>query len=312
MRKNSRIYLAGHTGLLGSAIFRKLKDKGFSNIITRTHRELDLTRQADVESFFKRESPEFVILAAAKIGGIYANMTYPVQFLYDNIYIQSNVISSSCQRGAKKLLFFGSACSYPRECPQPMKEEYMLSGYIEPTNEPYAVAKIAGIKMCQAYNRQYGKKFICAIPTNIYGPGDNFDISNSHVIPALLKRFHEAKIKNEDAVAVWGTGKPLREFIYVEDVADACIFLMERYEGLEAINIGTGKEVSVKNLAYLIKEVVSFKGKITFDLSRPDGSPRKVLDVRKVKKLGWQAETTVKDGIEKTYKWYTGHLKNGS
>lgn len=304
MEKDARIYVAGHTGLLGSAIIRRLKDNGYADIITKAHSDLDLTRQAEVEIFFKTEKPQYIILAAAKVGGIQANISYPAQFLYENLQIQSNIIHSSYLNGVKKLLFFGSACSYPVNSPQPMREEYLLSGRPEATNEAYAVAKISGIKMCQAYNRQYGTNFICAIPANIYGPNDNFNPRDSHVIPALLKRFHEAKIKKEPSVIIWGTGRPLREFIYADDVASACVFLMRHYNSSEVINIGTGEEVSIAGLARLIKETVGFGGEIVFAPSRPDGAPRKVLDIAKLKNLGWEAETALKEGIEKTYQWY--------
>lgn len=307
MEKNAKIYIAGHKGLIGNAVVNALKKAGYANLVMKSHDELELTRQADVESFFQKEKPDFVILAAARVGGIQANISYPAQFLYDNICMQANVINSSFKVGIKKLLFFGSACSYPRECPQPIKEEYLLSGYLEPTNEAYAVAKITGIKMCQAYNRQYGTNFICAILTNTYGPGDNFDPLDSHVIPALIRKFHEAKIKKEPAVTIWGTGKALREFIYVDDVADACFFLMQHYNGADIVNIGTGQEISVKDLAYLVKEVVSFSGRINFDVSKPDGAARKVLDVTKLKDLGWQATTLLRQGIKQAYEWYINH-----
>lgn len=308
MGKNAKIYLAGHTGLVGSAVLRRFKNDRYTNIITRTHKELDLMRQAEVEDFFKTEKPQYVILMAAKVGGIQANISYPAQFLYENLAIQSNIIHSAYLYGVKKLLFLGSACSYPVTSCQPMKEEYLLSGYLEPTNEAFAVAKISGIKMCQAYNRQYGTNFISVIPTNTYGPGDNFHSDDSHVIPALIKKFHEAKIKKKPQVRVWGTGKPYRDFIYVDDLADACIFLICNYNAPEIINIGTGKELSIRELAYLIKEIVGFSGETIFDTSKPDGSPRKVIDVTKLKNLGWQAKTALGEGIEKTYKWYVGHL----
>jgi GDP-L-fucose synthase len=308
MKKNARIYIAGHAGLAGSAILRRLKKDKYTDIITRTRDELDLTRQADVEGFFKKERPQFVFLAAAKVGGIQANISYPAQFLYENMAIQGNVIHSAYLCGVKKLLFFGSACAYPAQSPQPIKEKYLLSGYLEPTNEAYAAAKIGGIKLCQAYSRQYGVNFICAMPANIYGPGDNFDPGESHVIPALLKKFHAAKLEKADSVNIWGTGKPLREFIYVDDLSGACIFLMEHYNEPEIINIGTGKEVSVRDLAYLIKDIAGFKGKIIFDAKSPDGAPRKVLETSRLMNLGWQAKTTLKDGIKKTYKWYLDNL----
>ncbi|HHT9158363.1 MAG TPA: GDP-L-fucose synthase family protein [Candidatus Brocadiaceae bacterium] len=307
MTKDSKIYIAGHRGLVGSAILQRLQTDGYLNVITKTHQELDLTRQADTEAFFKKEMREYIFLSAAKVGGIYANSTYPAQFIYENLAIQTNVIHSAYLCGVKKLLFLGSACSYPRECPQPMKEEYLLSGYLEPTNEPYAVAKIAGIKMSQAYKKQYGINFICAIPTNIYGPNDNFNSENSHVISALIKKIHETKEKGMQSVTIWGTGKPMREFIYVDDVADASVFLMKHYDGSEIINIGSGEEISIRELAFCIKEIVRFEGDIIFDTSKPDGSPRKSLDITRLKKVGWQAKTPLRDGLKKTYEWYLKH-----
>ena len=309
MEKDAKIYTAGHNGLVGSAIVHKLKKEGYTNIVTKSHRELNLLRQLDVENFFRKERPHYVILAAAKVGGIQANISYPAQFIYENLAIQNNIIHSSYQYRAKKLLFFGSACSYPRICPQPMKEEYLLSGYLEPTNEPYAVAKIAGIKMCEAYNRQYGTNFICAVPTNIYGPNDNFDPNNSHVIPALIRKFHEAKIKGLPSVKVWGSGNQRREFIYVDDVAEACLFLMNNYNNSKIINICVGEDVSVEELTYVIKEVICYEGEIIFDASKPDGIPQKLLDVSKLKNFGWQAETSLIEGIRKTYKWYVKQLE---
>lgn len=309
MEKDSKIYIAGHTGLVGSAVFHKLEREGYKNIVKKTHQELDLTHQIEVEVFFKTEKPQYVILAAAKVGGIHANSTYPAQFIYENLTIQTNVIHSAYLYGVEKLLFFGSACSYPRDCPQPMKEEYLLSGCLEPTNEPYAVAKIAGIKMCQAYNKQYGTSFICTTPTNVYGPNDNFDLDNSHVIPALFRKFHEAKVKKHSAVTIWGTGSPIREFIYADDLAEACLFLMKNYNSSEIINVGSGEEISIKNLAYFIKDIIGYYGEITFDTSKPDGAPRKVLDGSKLKNLGWEAKTSLKEGISKTYHWYLKHAE---
>lgn len=312
MRRDAKIYVAGHSGLVGKAIIPKLKAEGFGNVITRTHRELDLAQQEQVQKFFEAEKPQYVILAAAKVGGIQANISYPADFIYENLAIQTNVIHSSYRFGVKKLLFFGSACVYPRECPQPMKEEYLLSGYLEPTNEPYAVAKIAGIEMCQAYNRQYGTNFICAIPTTIYGPNDSFDLDGSHVIPALMRKFQEAKTKKYATVEVWGTGNPRREFIYVDDVADASLFLLDSYNGLEIVNLGLGGDVSVKELAYLIKEVVGYNGSVVFDASKPDGMPRKVLDVSRLRSLGWQAKVSLHEGLLKTYAWYLKHFTTNS
>lgn len=304
-----KIYIAGHTGLVGTALLNKYKQEGFKNIIIRTHEELDLTRQLDVEKFFQHEQPEQVILAAARVGGIHANMTYPAQFIYENILIQTNIIHSAYLCGVKKLLFLGSACSYPRECPQPMREEYLLSGFLEPTNEPYAISKIAGIKMCQAYNQQYGTNFICAIPTNTYGPDDNFNHSDSHVIPALIARFHRAKVEGEDSVTIWGTGRPIRDFMYMDDLADACFFLMQHYDKSDIINIGTGVGATIQELASFIKKVVGYNGKITFDPSKPDGSPRKVLDVSRLKAIGWKKVTALEDGLEWTYDLYIKGLE---
>lgn len=306
--KDKRIYIAGHSGLIGSAIVNKLKKEGYKNIITRTHRELDLSRQLDTENFLKKKRPGIVILTAAKVGGIEANIKYPAQFLYDNLSIELNTINSSFRADVKKLLFFGSACCYPRGCPQPIKEQYLLSGAPELTNEAYAVAKIAGIKLCQAYNKQYGTKFICAIPTNIYGPHDNFISDDSHVIPALIRKFHAAKISKNDSVVVWGTGSPIREFIYVDDVADASIFLIKNYNKSGIINIGTQEEVSIKELVSIIKDIIGYNGKVVFDASKPDGSPRKSLEISKLKNLGWQAKIPLTEGIIKTYKWYLHNL----
>lgn len=308
--KEIKLYVAGHTGLLGAAILRRYMKEGYRNIIVRTHEELDLVRQSEVEAFFQKEKPEFIILAAAKVGGIHANITYPAEFLNDNLYIQANVIHSAFKAKVKKLLFFGSACSYPRDCPQPMKEEYLLSGRPEPTNEAYAIAKISGITMCQAYVKEYGLNFICALPTNAYGPGDHFFPDDSHVIPALLRRFHEAKITGKETVHIWGTGKILREFIYVEDVADACFFLMQNYNSPEVINIGTGKDVSIKELAYLVKKITGFSGRVTFDTSKPDGMPRKLLDASKINKLGWKARISLEEGLKNTYRWYISNIEN--
>lgn len=309
MERNAKIYIAGHTGLVGKAIAHKLLGEGCTNIVTRTHRELDLMQQTEVQNFFETEKPGYVILTAAKVGGIQANISYPAQFIYENLAIQTNIIHSSYQHGAKKLLFFGAACIYPRECPQPMKEEYLLSGYLESTNEPFAAAKIAGIKMCQAYNKQYGTNFICPVPTTIYGPNDNFDPYNSHVIPALIRKFHEAKIHRHPSVVVWGTGTPRREFIYVDDVADASFFLMQNYDKSEIINVGAGEAISIKELSYIIKEIVRYDGETIFDASKPDGMPQKVLDVSRLRSLGWQAKTSLTDGIRKTYDWCVKHME---
>ncbi len=304
MEYNSKIYIAGHRGLVGSAILRRLESEGYKNIIHRARKELDLTRQSAVEAFFEKEKPGYVFLAAAKVGGIYANSTYPAEFIYSNLMVQANVINAAHFYGVEKLLFLGSSCIYPRDCPQPMKEEYLLSGYLEPTNEPYAVAKIAGIKMCQSYNRQYGANFISVMPTNLYGPNDNFDLMDSHVLPALIRKFHEAKVNDNPYVEVWGTGNPQREFLYVEDLADACLFLMENYDKKEIINIGTGEDVTIKELAGIVKEVVGYDGEMHFDRSKPDGTLRKLLDVSRINSLGWQAKTPLREGIKKTYEWY--------
>ncbi|MDP3111471.1 MAG: GDP-L-fucose synthase [Thermodesulfovibrionales bacterium] len=304
MEYNSKIYVAGHRGLVGSAILRRLESEGYKNIIHRARKELDLTRQSAVEAFFEKEKPEYVFLAAAKVGGIHANSTYPAEFIYSNLMVQANVINAAHIYGVGKLLFLGSSCIYPRDCPQPMKEEYLLSGYLEPTNEPYAVAKIAGIRMCQSYNRQYGTNFISVMPTNLYGSNDNFDLMDSHVLPALIRKFHEAKVNDKPYVEVWGSGNPKREFLFVDDLADACLFLMENYDKKEIINIGTGEDVTVKELAETVKEVVGYGGEIRFDKTRPDGTPRKLLDVSRINSLGWKAKTPLREGIEKTYEWY--------
>lgn len=304
MERNAKIYLAGHRGLVGSAIHRKLSAEGFRHIITRTSRELDLRHQAAVAEFFAAEKPEYVFLAAAKVGGILANNTYPAEFIYDNLAIQINVIHQSYLHGVKKLLFLGSSCIYPKVAPQPMKEEYLLSGVLEPTNEPYAIAKIAGIKMCQAYNRQYGTRFISIMPTNLYGPNDNFDLQTSHVLPALIRKFHEAKVNRQPFVEIWGSGTPRREFLHVDDLADACLFLIQRYEGSEILNIGVGEDITIKNLALLIKEIVGFEGELRFDPAKPEGVPRKLLDVSRLHSLGWKARIPLREGIAATYRWY--------
>lgn len=310
MNKDSKIYVAGHRGLVGSAIVRELKKKGYSNIIGKTHKELDLMNSSAVESFFKKEKPEYVFLAAAKVGGIYANSTYLADFIYENLQIQNNVIGNAYKYGVKKLMFLGSSCIYPKMCPQPIKEEYLLSGYLEETNEAYALAKISGLKMCQYFNKQYNTNFISVMPTNLYGPYDNFHPENSHVMPALIRRFHEAKVSGAKEVVVWGSGKPLREFLYSEDMADACIYLMENYEGNDFFNIGTGKELSIKALAELIKEVVGFQEEIVWDSSKPDGTPRKLLDVSRLESQGWKYKMELKDGIKEAYKWYLENYKS--
>jgi GDP-L-fucose synthase len=301
MNPSSKIYIAGHTGLVGSAILRMFQSQGYNNLILRTHQELDLEIQKDVNEFFDRERPEYVFLAAAKVGGIYANNTFLADFIYNNLIIQVNVIHAAYKFGVKKLLFLGSSCIYPRLAPQPMKEEYLLTGPLEPTNEPYAVAKIAGIKMCQAYNRQYGTNFVSVMPTNLYGPNDNYDLMDSHVLPALIRRFHEAKIQELPFVEVWGTGTPRREFMYSLDMAEACIFLMENYNSGEIINIGTGEDITIRELAALISEVIGYKGEIRWDNTKPDGTPQKLLDVSRLHSMGWKHKTSLKDGLRLTY-----------
>lgn len=309
MDKDSKIYVAGHRGLVGSAIVKKLKENGFVNIIGKTHKELDLTNQQEVESFFQEEKPEYVFLAAAKVGGIGANSTYPADFIMENLLIQCNVIKSSFNNKVKKLMFLGSSCIYPKLCPQPIKEEYLLSDYLEQTNEAYALAKISGLKMCQYFNQQYGTNYISVMPTNLYGPNDNYDLNNSHVMPALIRKMHEAKIDNKPFVEIWGTGKPLREFLYVEDMADACVYLMETYNGNEFFNVGTGKEISIRDLAELIKKIVGFNGELKFDSSKPDGTPRKLLDVSKLKEAGWQYKIELEDGINNSYNAFLNEKK---
>lgn len=304
METDSKIYVAGHKGLVGSAIVRNLKEKGYKNIISRSHSELDLSNQAEVIKFFEKERLDYVFLAAAHVGGINANNTCPADFIYENLIIECNVIKAAHDFKVKKLMFLGSSCIYPKLCPQPIKEEYLLSGYLEPTNEGYALAKISGLKMCQFYKKQYGDNFISCMPTNLYGPNDNFNLTTSHVMPALIKKFHEAKMKNEPFVEIWGTGKPLREFLYVDDMADGCVFLMENYNGEEHVNIGTGKEVTIKKLAEMIKEAVGFKGELRFNSEKPDGTPRKLLDVSKLEELGWKYKWELDKGISETYKWY--------
>jgi GDP-L-fucose synthase len=304
MNKSSVIYVAGHGGLVGSAICRRLQAGGYTNLIGRRSRELDLTRQADVEAFFRQERPEYVFLAAAKVGGIMANKTYPAEFIYSNLMIQNNVIHSCYMNGVKKLLFLGSSCIYPKFAPQPMKEEHLLTGELEPTNEPYAVAKIAGIKMCQAYNHQYGTDYISVMPTNLYGPKDNFDLETSHVLPAMIRKFHEAKMAGRTSVEIWGTGTPRREFLYIEDLADACVHLMESYDDSGIINVGMGEDISIRDLALQVKTIVGYTGDIVYDASKPDGTPRKLLDVSKLRSLGWKAQTSLEEGIRRTYEWY--------
>lgn len=304
MNKDSKIYVAGHRGLVGSAIVRNLEERGYTNIICRTHKELDLTRQADVEKFFEEEKPEYVFLAAAKVGGIHANNTRPAEFIYENLMIESNIIHSAYKYGVRKLLFLGSSCIYPKFATQPIKEEYLLTGELEPTNEAYAIAKITGIELCKFYRRQYGCDFISAMPTNLYGINDNFDLETSHVLPALIRKFHEAKINTQEEVVMWGTGKPLREFMYVDDLADALVHLMVNYSDEIHVNMGTGKDLSIGELAQIVKEVVGYEGKIVNDLSKPDGTPRKLLDVSRLEATGWKYKAELREGIEKVYKWY--------
>lgn len=301
MNQDSKIYIAGHRGMVGSAIYRKLQALGYTNIIVRTSKELDLRNQQQVADFFETEKPEYVFLAAAKVGGILANNTYRAEFFYDNCMIQNNVIHHSYKVGVKKLMFLGSSCIYPKLAPQPLKEEYLLTGTLESTNEPYAIAKIAGIKMCDAYRSQYGCDFISVMPTNMYGPNDNYDLNNSHVLPALIRKFHEAKISNAPNVTVWGTGTPLREFMHSDDLADACLFLMKHYSEEGPINIGVGNDLSIKDLALLIKEVVGFTGTIIWDTNKPDGTMRKLMDVSKINTLGWTASIPLKEGIKSVY-----------
>lgn len=308
MNKNSRIYVAGHRGLIGSNIVKVLERLGYNNLILKTHSELNLINEQEVNNFFKEEKPEYIFLCAARVGGIGANSTMPVEFLYDNLMIQNNVIKAAYDYQVDKLLFLGSSCIYPRECEQPMKEKELLSGYLEPTNEAYAIAKIAGLKLCEYYKKQYGANFISCMPTNIYGPNDNFDIDSSHVVPAMIRRFYEAKIKSLPNVEIWGTGKAMREFLYVEDLAEACIFLMENYDGNEFINVGTGKDISIKELAIIIKDIVGYSGKIIFNTSKPDGNPKKLLDITKCSEIGWKYKVELRDGLERTFKWYKDYI----
>ncbi|MBI4699227.1 MAG: GDP-L-fucose synthase [Nitrospirae bacterium] len=309
MKKASKIYVAGHNGLAGSAIVRRLKQNGYSNIIVKTSKELDLRRQADTENFFDRERPEYVFLAAAKVGGIHANSTYKAEFIYDNMLIAANVVNSSYKYTVKKLLNLGSSCIYPKFAAQPLKEEYMLSGILEPTNEPYAVAKISAIKLCRYYNEQYGTNFISVMPTNLYGPNDNFNLETAHVLPAIIRKFHIAKLllRQDFNVTLWGSGEPFREFLYVDDLADACVFLMENHDYRdigEFINVGTGEDIQIKDLAVLVRRTVGFEGNIKYDLSRPDGTPKKLLDISKIKSMGWLPKTRLEAGIEINYRWY--------
>jgi GDP-L-fucose synthase len=304
MDKNAKIYIAGHKGLVGSAITKKLQGLGYTNLIFRTFEELDLMDQKATADFFEIEKPEYVFLAAAKVGGIKANDDFPADFIFQNLQIQNNIIHNAYKNGVKKLLFLGSSCIYPRDCAQPIKEEYFMTGPLEKTNDAYAMAKIAGIKMCQSYNKQYGTKFIAVMPTNLYGPNDNFDLESSHVLPALLRKFHDAKIENKNEVVMWGTGSPMREFLYVDDLADACVHLMNVYDGDEIVNIGTGEDIKIIELANLIKKTVGFEGQIVKDETKPDGTPRKLLDVSRLHSLGWQHKTNLEEGLKKTYEWF--------
>lgn len=304
MKKSSKIYVAGHRGMVGSAILRKLNSEGFTNTVLRTSGELDLRRQTETEAFFEAEKPEYVFLAAAKVGGIQANDTYRAEFLYDNLAIEMNVIDAAYRHGVKKLLFLGSSCIYPKHAPQPLKEEYLLTGTLEPTNEPYAIAKIAGIKLCEAYRDQYGCNFISAMPTNLYGPNDNYDLKNSHVLPALIRKFHEAEERGDAEVEIWGTGKPKREFLHVDDLAEACLFLMENYDDRSFVNIGSGLDLSIAELAEIVADTVGYKGRLRYDTSKPDGTPRKLMDVSKLNAMGWKHSIGLRDGIADVYSAY--------
>ena len=299
--KDIKIYVAGHRGMVGSAIVRELLGRGYNNILTRTHQELDLTNQAAVFEFMTKEKPGYIFLAAAKVGGIHANNTYRGEFIYQNLMVETNIVHAAWQAGVIRLLFLGSSCIYPRDCPQPIKEEYILTGPLEQTNEPYSIAKIAGIKLCESYNHQYGTQYVSVMPTNLYGPNDNYDLQMSHVVPALIRKAHEAKVRDERELVVWGTGNPMREFLYVDDMADACVFLMEQgvQEGL--FNVGTGEDVTIRELTEIVSSVVGFDGTIFFDVSMPDGTPRKLLNVDKLRKLGWKARTRLEDGVAKSY-----------
>jgi GDP-L-fucose synthase len=305
MNKNSKIYIAGHNGMVGSAITRKLRENGFENLLLKSSSELDLRSQPAVSEFFEKEKPDYVFLAAAKVGGIIANNTYRADFLYENLIMECNIIHSAYLSGVKKLMFLGSSCIYPKLAPQPLKEEYLLTGPLEYTNEPYAIAKIAGIKLCETYRDQYGCNFISVMPTNLYGTGDNYHPTNSHVLPAMIRRFHEAKLSGEKTVTIWGTGNPKREFLYADDLAEACLFLMENYNEKELINVGTGEDLSIAELANLVKSVVGFEGTLVFDTSKPDGTPRKLMDVNKLHNLGWRHHTTLTDGILSAYRDFT-------
>jgi len=307
MKKQARIYVAGHTGLVGAAIVRRLFADGYEDLVLRTHGELDLADAAAVDAFFEAERPEYVFMAAARVGGILANSTYPADFIRDNLAIELNMIDAACRSGVAKLLFLGSSCIYPKHAPQPIAEESLMTGPLEPTNRAYAIAKIAGIELCQAYHRQHGADFICAMPTNLYGPEDNFDLETSHVLPALIRKMHEAKERGDAAVEIWGSGRPRREFLHVDDLADACVFLMENYDEPDIVNVGVGKDISIAELAELIRGIVGYEGELTFDRSKPDGTPRKLLDVNRLAQLGWKPRISLKKGIAQTYSWFTEH-----
>jgi GDP-L-fucose synthase len=308
MNFNSKIYVAGHNGMVGSSIIRSLIEKGYKNIVYKNSNELDLMRQQNVEDFFENEKPEYVFLAAAKVGGIFANNTFPAEFIYNNLMIESNIIHSAYKFGVKKLLFLGSSCIYPKFSEQPIREEYLLTGPLEATNEAYAIAKITGIELCKFYRRQYGCDFISVMPTNLYGINDNFDLQSSHVLPALIRKIHEAKINNKKEVVIWGTGKPKREFLYVDDLAEACIYLMMNYSDELHVNVGTGEDIEIKELTNLVKDIIGYKGSIVNDLSKPDGTPRKLLDVTKINDLGWKYQISLEQGIKKVYQWYLNHI----
>ena len=307
MERNARIFVAGHRGLVGAAITDKLRQSGFNNLVLRTSRELDLRDQSAVNDFFVQERPDYVFLAAAKVGGILANSTRPAEFIYDNLLIEANIIHAAYQNGVRKLLFLGSTCIYPKNAPQPLKEEYLLTGELEPTNQAYAIAKIAGIELCRSYNKQFGTDYIAVMPTNLYGPNDNFDLESSHVLPALVRKFHDGKVSEMPKVVVWGTGSPIREFLYVNDLADACVYLMERYSGSDVVNVGTGQGITIKDLALLIRDTVGYQGDIVFDTDKPDGTPVKITDVSRLKALGWQAHVPLDEGLRRTYQWYLEH-----
>lgn len=309
MNKKQKIYVAGHDGLVGSAIVRSLKKQGYTNLLFRTRKQLDLLNQEAVNKFFRQHKPDFVFLAAAKVGGIIANTTYPADFIYENLTVETNVINAAHRNKVKKLLFLGSSCIYPKLAPQPIKEEYLLTSPLEKTNEAYAIAKIAGLKLCEYYNQQYGTKYISVMPTNLYGPNDNFDLENSHVLPAMIRKFHEAKINKKPEMVLWGTGKVKREFLHVDDLAQAVVFLMNNYNGQEIINIGTGKDLTIKQLAETVKKIVGYPGKITWDTSKPDGTPRKLLNINRIKKLGWKPSITLESGLKTTYKWFLENEK---